>query len=133
VHGRGTLVVGFALLVGAAAAAPPPTVGCEHLFEPPAGAELLCDEHVMARAMEIHWRSYAVAEERVAVNQRYRARAASCAVAIVTKPPLFSISQGNRRLETYEAGASGPPTCAKAPGPGARTLVIISEKLDRKP
>jgi hypothetical protein len=127
------MVLGFALVVGAAAAAPKPTEGCDQLFEPPAGAELLCDEHVMARAMEIHWRSFAVAEERVAVNQRYRERAASCAVAIVTKPPLFSISQGNRRLETYEAGAGGHPTCEKAPGPGARTVVVISEKHDRKP
>jgi hypothetical protein len=106
---------------------------CDQLFEPPAGAELLCDEHVLARDVEIHWRSYGVAEARAAVTQRYRERAASCNVGIVTKPPLFMLSQGDRRLETYEAGASGFPTCARPPGPGAKTVVIVSEKHDRKP
>jgi hypothetical protein len=101
---------------------------CDALFEPPEGAELLCDEHVLARDVEIHWQSYGLREGRAAINQRYRERAAKCDVGIVTKTPLFTLSQGDRRLETFDAGASGFPTCAHAPGPGARTVVIISEK-----
>lgn len=105
--------------------------GCAHLFDLPPGAELICDEHVMANVAEIHWRSYGVAEARASVNQRYHGLASSCGVSFTFKPPLFSLSKGERRLETFEVSNRSYPTCANNPTAKHQTVVVVSEKYDR--
>jgi len=105
---------------------------CQHLFEAPEGAELLCEEHVVANVAEIHWRSYGLTEARALVNQRYHAAAGGCRASLVFKPPLFSVAVGDQRLETYESSDTSFPRCSRAPRDSHRTVVIISLKHDRK-
>jgi hypothetical protein len=110
---------------------------CGKVLEPPAGADLLCDEHVLGSGAEIHWRSYGVADDRASVNQRFReavgALASRCSVGLVFKPPLFSIMGGDRRLETFEASDPSYPKCGKAPAPAHRTVIVVSDKMNRGP
>ncbi len=107
------------------------SMDCEQVFAAPAHAELLCDEHVMGSGMEIHWRSYGSNEERGAVDLPYWRAATTCHYSVESKPPIFSVTGGGRRLETFDAPTSGPPTCAKVPGPSHRTVIVLSEKHDR--
>jgi hypothetical protein len=104
---------------------------CDAIFaEVPAGADRLCDEHVLAADMEIHWRSYGLAEPRGAVNLRYRDRIRGCSLSVTTKPPLFDLSDARgRKLATYEL-AGGFPTCGVAPSASHKTVIVVSEKHD---
>jgi hypothetical protein len=110
-----------------------PTVpdDCEHVFSPPAGAQLLCDERVYATGAEVHWQSYATSESRVVVNRRYQALAARCHVGVAARPPVFSMAQGVMRLSTHEASAVDYPTCATSASPSHRTVILISTMLKR--
>jgi len=104
---------------------------CARLFEPPAGADLLCDEHVLGGGAEIHWRSYGTTETRGQVDARYQRAADGCGASLVFKPPLFSIEKGALRFETFEVESTVYPRCTKAPDPAHRAVVILSEKHDR--
>ena len=108
-----------------------PQVDCATLFDAPPEAELLCDEHVMAQSMEIHWRSYATTRSLADENARYRAATSRCDVTLVGEAPGLSIASGGRRLETFEKSASYP-RCGRGPTEAHRTVVLISEKHDRR-
>jgi hypothetical protein len=113
------------------ASAPGAADECEHVFSPPAGAKLLCDERVYATGAEINWRSYATRESRVEVNRRYQTLAARCRVGVVSKPPVFSISQGLTHLSTHEPSGNDYPTCTTRAAPSHRTVIVISTMLKR--
>ncbi|MBS2019260.1 MAG: hypothetical protein JST00_40730 [Deltaproteobacteria bacterium] len=113
------------------AASAPVADDCTQVFLPPSGAEPLCDEHVMGSGMEIHWRSYASKEPQAALEARYRASAGRCGYALVTKPPQLSVSHGSMRLEVFDAGAKGYPSCSASPKSDHVTVIVISEKHDR--
>lgn len=81
---------------------------CAKDFAPPANAKLLCDEHVVGKGMEIHWRSWASTEARTTLDE-------PCGM----------------KVETFDAKQGGYPTCATAPGPEHRTVIVVSEKHDR--
>ncbi|MDB4933252.1 MAG: hypothetical protein JWP87_224 [Labilithrix sp.] len=104
---------------------------CAGIFEAPAGAIPLCDEHVVANTGEIHWRSYATAEARSAVNARYRVASANCPYELTFKPPAFGIASGGRRLATYEASEPEYPKCAKTPGVSHKTVIVVSDLHER--
>ena len=105
---------------------------CKRLFVPPAGAEPLCNEHVMGNGMEIHWRSYGSKEARGALEPPYHKGAGQCAYGLVFEPPLFTISDhGAMRLEMFEATDKSYPTCSVSPKPEHKTVIVISEKHDR--
>ena len=108
-------------------------VDCKGLFSPPAGSELLCDEHVLGTGMEIHWRSYGSKEARALLESPYHSGATRCGHALVTKPPLFSVSDDAAlRLELFEPSDKGYPTCTTTPKAEHRTVIVISEKFDRR-
>jgi hypothetical protein len=104
---------------------------CEALFAPPAGAVKLCDEHVAAEGSEIHWQSYAHADDRHGLWTPYHERAGRCGASATFKPPLLSVAKEGKRLELFDAAGGGFPTCSKAPAATHKTVVIISEKHDR--
>lgn len=105
---------------------------CATAFDPPRGGQLLCDEHVLAQSSEIHWRSFGVPEGYGEVRDRYRRLAASCNLGFAFKPPGFSMSRGDLRLEVHEPTETYP-TCATAPQPSHRAIVIVSTKTERSP
>ena len=108
-------------------------IDCASLFEQPSGSDMLCNEHVMGSGMEIHWRSYATTATRSAVNQRYEAAAARCGASVTNKPPAFSLVSGDKHLNTFDvAPGASHPTCDKNPQPAHRTVILISNKHDRK-
>jgi hypothetical protein len=117
--------------------APPPAASasaagndCEHLPAPPASAEKLCDEHVMATGAEIHWQSYVSRDSRLDVNRPYQEWASRCHAGLVTKPPIFSVTQGQTRLSTHEPATADFPTCNKSPSPEHKTVIVYSTKVD---
>ncbi len=103
---------------------------CDAIFEAPPDAEELCNEHVRGQKAEIHFRSYGTSEARVDVNRRYQGPAGRCHFGVVTKPPIFSVAKDNLRLSTHEASETGFPTCANAPKPTHKTVIVISSKTD---
>jgi hypothetical protein len=109
-----------------------PEADCATAFDPPRRGELLCDEHVLAQSSEIHWRSYGVPDDYADVKERYHRLAASCNLGFVFKPPGFSMSRGDLRLEVHEPTETYPK-CATAPQPSHRAVVILSSKTDRSP
>lgn len=114
------------------ASAPSPLVaGCDSLFVPPPSGDLLCNEHVLGNHMEIHWRSYGLAEDRHEVFRPYWEGASRYKCSLVTKPPLLAISSGDQRLEAFDAAPGGYPTCGQGPSQKHRTVVVISVKHDR--
>lgn len=105
---------------------------CKRLFAAPAGAEPLCNEHVMGNGMEIHWRSYGSKEARGALEPPYQSGAGQCKYGLVFKPPLFSVSDNaDNRLEMFEASDKSYPTCSVSPKPEHKTVIVISEKHGR--
>ena len=104
---------------------------CAKLFDPPPGGQKLCDEHVMGNSAEIHWQTYAFTEPRMAVFKPYWDAASRCKVSLTTKPPLLNISRDGWRLEAYDVPGGGFPTCAVAPGPEHKSVIMISVKYDR--
>ncbi len=103
---------------------------CEHLFEPPAGAELLCDEHTMGTNAEIHWQSYATNESRTDLDTRYRQSAQRCGVELETQPEL-TLTKGTTKLSTHDATPVDYPSCDKKPGVSQPTVILISTMLKR--
>ena len=86
----------------------------------------------MGEGAEIHWTSWAVTTPRWDTFTLYQQRAKACdGVSSVSKPPLLAVSKGDTRVDIHDVSETGFPTCATKPGPDARTVVIISTKLDR--
>lgn len=112
----------------AASAAPAATSPeCEKLFEPPAGAVLLCDQHDLATDAEVHWRSFATSEARSVLEQRYRERGARCGA----ETSDGGIAKGPFRLSVHDAEAKGYPGCERAPSSEHRAVVLISSMFRR--
>lgn len=105
---------------------------CSGLFDPPPGATKLCQQSVTGTGAEIHWSSWAVTSSRMEVFQLYQERAKGCPdVSSVSKPPLLAVSQGDTRASIHDVTESGYPTCDTRPPPDAKTVLVISGKLDR--
>lgn len=104
---------------------------CEKLFEPPAGATLLCDQHDLATDAEIHWRSFALGEARSALEKRYRELAGRCGAEVTSRPNELGICKGPFRLSVHDAEPKGYPGCEKAPASDHRTVVLISSMFRR--
>jgi hypothetical protein len=105
---------------------------CTTLFVAPPSGKELCNEHVMGNGAEIHWRSYAYSEDRYALWGPYHRRASKCGASFTFKPPLLEVSKQGMRLELFDANGGGYPTCSVKPSPEHKTVVVVSEKLDRK-
>jgi len=114
----------------AAKSAGPPREGCDGLFDPPAGAVQLCDEHVLGDGAEIHWTSWAVNASRTETFHVYQQRAGECSGSSTSSPPLLSVSRGDARLSVHDANERGYPSCAARPGPDRPTVVVISTKRE---
>src|SRR5438105_15920302 len=97
-------------------APPPAQIDCKDLFAPPPRGEKLCEEHVAATDSEIAWTSWALDEPLADVTRRYQDAAGRCH-ATTTPAPDFSVAQGERRISTHDATATGYPTCEKKPSP----------------
>lgn len=98
------------------------------------GARLLCDEHVRGVDLEIHWRSFAVADEPAKVVAFYEKatktkaqreerggftlRAPGNGDAVLTVLPLAAV-------EAY-------PHCAEAPRAGERAVLLVSTATRRR-
>ncbi len=108
-----------------------PSAECEKLFEPPAGAELLCDQHDLATDAEVHWRSFALREGRAALEKRYRELAGRCGAEVTSRPGELGIGKGPFRLSIHDAEPKGYPGCEKAPSSEHRTVVLISSMFRR--
>lgn len=104
-----------------------PSPECEKLFEPPAGAVLLCDQHDLATDAEIHWRSFGSSEARSALEKRYRELAGRCGA----EASESGIAKGPFRLSVHDAEPKGYPGCEKAPSSDHRTVVLISSMFRR--
>lgn len=105
---------------------------CSGLFDPPPGATRLCQQTVLGTGAEIHWSSWAVTTSRWDTFTLYQERAKGCPdVSSVSKPPLLAVSQGDTRASIHDVTESGYPTCETRPGPDAKTVIVISGKLDR--
>lgn len=97
------------------------------------GAKLLCQEHVMAAGAEIHWRTFAVADEVAAVVAFYekalgtkaerddkggfRLRATPAASSVLT---VYAPA----RADTY-------PHCGEKPAAGDRAVILVSVRYQR--
>ena len=124
-----SLVVAIALLgpaCGSAAAAP----DCDTALAPPPGAELLCDEHVIAKDSEIHWTSYATSEPRSTVDARYAKLVGTCSITGTVQPDL-DLARGQQRFATYDASAKSYPWCSVSPKPSHRTVIVVSVMTKR--
>lgn len=108
-----------------------PADDCAALFAPPPGATKLCDEHVLTEGSEIHWQSYAHADDRYALWPSYQERARKCGAGTISKPPMLEVVKDDRRLELFDAAGGGFPTCTVAPAADRKTVVLVSEKHDR--
>ena len=105
---------------------------CSGLFDPPPGATRLCEENVLGQGAEIHWSSWAVTTSRWDTFTLYQERAKGCPdVSSVSKPPLLAVSQNDTRVSIHDVTETGYPSCATKPGPDAKSVVVISAKLDR--
>ena len=116
----------------AAKSAGPPREGCDGLFDPPAGAVKLCDEHVLGDGAEIHWTSWAVKASRMDAFRRYEKHAGECNASSTSKPPLLTVSKSGARLSIHDANESGYPSCGMKPDADHPTVIVISEKHDRR-
>lgn len=116
----------------AAKSAGPPRAGCDGLFDPPAGAVKLCDEHVLGGGAEIHWTSWAVKTSRMDTFRRYQEHADGCSASATSKPPAPSVTKGDARLTIHDASESGYPSCATRPDADHPTVVVISTKHVRR-
>jgi len=116
----------------AAKSAGPPREGCDGLFDPPAGAVKLCDEHVLASQGDVHWTSWAVTSSPAETFRPYEQRARGCGASTISKPPTSSVENGETRLSVHDANESGLPSCAAKAGTSHPTVVVISTKHGRK-
>lgn len=110
----------------------PPREGCDGLFDPPAGAVKLCDEHTLGSGAEIHWTSWAVRTSRVETVRLYEQRAAGCGATATSNPTSLSLGKGDARLSVHDASESGYPSCTTKPPADHPTVLVISTKHDRK-
>lgn len=115
----------------AAASAKPEKTDCETLFEPPEGADLLCDQHDLATDAEVHWRSFGSRDERSALEARYRGRAERCGAEVRTEPSGLTLGKGPFRLSLHDASPKSYPGCEKSPSGEHRTVVLISSMFRR--
>jgi hypothetical protein len=135
------VMIAIALLesCGKTTSSPPastkPTMTCGEIFAPPAGGELLCDEHVVPSTGvkdEIHWRSWGLPEPRTAYCDRYLDAARACNFGFTFKPPLCDVDDNKgRRAELFyndKDESGGWPTCAKKPDAKHKTVIVVSEK-----
>jgi hypothetical protein len=104
---------------------------CSGLFDPPAGATKLCDEHVMGQGAEIHWSSWAVTTTRWDTFMAYQRPASGCGASTVSKPPLLAVSKDDIRLSIHDVSETSYPTCTTRPGPEANTVIVISAQQKR--
>jgi hypothetical protein len=104
---------------------------CQTLFESPAGADHLCDEHVLANTGELHWSSYGAREPRGLVDARYREWATRCGAEIEVGAQTLLVSRGPWRVSTHDAAAHDYPTCGTAPSPRHTTVIVVSRMLPR--
>ena len=118
--------------VVAAKFAGPPREGCDALFEPPAGADKLCDEHTRGEGATVHWTSWAVKASPEDTFEHYRERAAACGATSSSEPPMPSVRKGDARLSVHDAKETGYPSCATKPGADRPSVVVISTKGDRR-
>lgn len=116
---------------GAASASAKPSADCPGLFEPPAGATLLCDQHDLATDAEVHWRSFATADARGSVEQHYRTLAERCGAEVKAEANQLGIGRGPQRLSVHDASPKAYPGCDKSPSSQHRTVVIVSSMFRR--
>jgi len=115
-----------------AAAAPPARAGCDGVFDPPAGATKLCDQHTLGNNMEIHWTSWTVKTSPWETFEPYRKRAGECKMGFTFKPPILSVSDNaDMRLSIHDVKETGIPSCEKKPDGEAKAIIVISRKHDR--
>jgi hypothetical protein len=100
---------------------------CEGVFAPPKGAELLCDVHRVDEHGDVHWRSYGSLESKFPFFDAYLAAANECHYGWCTKCSDPDVSHEGREIKFYDAKQNNYPTCAKAPAPSHKIVIVISE------
>ncbi|MBK7579674.1 MAG: hypothetical protein IPI67_05635 [Myxococcales bacterium] len=103
---------------------------CPELFEPPSGAETLCDQHDLATTAEVHWRSFATTAPIESINQRYRERAEQCGIRVEAEGSGVRLERGPLHLSTFEATGSYP-RCDSLARAEHRTVILVSSMFRR--
>ncbi len=100
-------------------------------FPPYPASKALCDQRVHGNTREIHWSAYTSSDSPQAVVAFYASK--------LGKPEVdpdgtrFSIGSDDRseRVVAIYAVNGSYPRCGKDPGPGDRTVLIVSRAIAR--
>jgi hypothetical protein len=119
------------LVVAACATAMASDKGMFYDFPSYAGTHLLCQEHVLAKGMEIHWRSFGAGDEVAKVVAFYEKATGKKAEGDANGGFTVRASE-NAVLTVYApAKVEAYPHCSERPGKNDRAVILVSTATRR--